>query len=54
MDQPIIHDSDVEGIQDAQWLDQMTIRLIRGCAVTLGLFSWPGWGKVSGMRESGL
>lgn len=45
MDQPIIHDSDVEGIQDAQWLDQMTIRLIRGCAVTLGLFFLAGMGQ---------
>lgn len=38
MDQPIIHHSDVEYAQDAQWLDQMTIRLIQGCAVILGLF----------------
>lgn len=45
MDQPIIHHSDVEGIQDAQWLDQMTIRLIQGCAVTLGLFFLVGLGQ---------
>lgn len=45
MDQPIIHHDDVEGIQDAQWLDQMTIRLIQGCAVILGLFFLAGLGQ---------
>lgn len=45
MDQPIIHHGDVEGIQDAQWLDQMTIRLIQGCAVILGLFFLAGMGQ---------
>lgn len=45
MDQPIIHHSDVEYAQDAQWLDQMTIRLIQGCAVILGLFFLAGLGQ---------
>lgn len=45
MDQPIIHHSDVEVTQDAQWLDQMTIRLIQGCAVILGLFFLAGIGQ---------
>lgn len=45
MDQPIIHHSDVEYAQDAQWLDQMTIRLIQGCAVILGLFFLAGMGQ---------
>ena len=45
MDQPIIHHSDVEVTQDAQWLDQMTIRLIQGCAITLGLFFLAGLGR---------
>ena len=45
MDQPIIHHSDVECAQDAQWLDQMTIRLIQGCVVILGLFFLAGLGQ---------
>ena len=45
MDQPIIHHSDVDDIQDAQRLDQMTIRLIQGCAVILGLFFLAGLGQ---------
>lgn len=45
MDQPIIHHSDVDDIQDAQRLDQMTIRLIQGCAVILGLFFLAGMGQ---------
>ena len=45
MDQPIIHHSDVDDTQDAQWLDQMTIRLIQGCAVILGLFFLAGLGQ---------
>lgn len=45
MDQPIIHHSDVDDTWDAQWLDQMTIRLIQGCAVILGLFFLAGLGQ---------
>lgn len=45
MDQPIIHHSDVDDTWDAQWLDQMTIRLIQGCAVILGLFFLVGMGQ---------
>lgn len=45
MDQPIIHHSDVDDTWDAQWLDQMTIRLIQGCAVILGLFFLAGMGQ---------
>ena len=45
MDQPTIHHSDVDDTWDAQWLDQMTIRLIQGCAVTLGLFFLVGLGQ---------
>ena len=45
MDQPTIHHSDIEGTQDAQRLDQMTIRLIQGCAVILGLFFLAGLGQ---------
>lgn len=45
MDQPIIHHSDVDDIQDARRLDQMTIRLIQGCAVILGLFFLAGLGQ---------
>ena len=45
MDQPTIHHSDIEGTQDAQRLDQMTIRLIQGCAVILGLFFLVGMGQ---------
>ena len=45
MDQPIIHHSDVDDTWDAQWLDQMTIRLIQGCAVILGLFFLAGLGR---------
>lgn len=45
MDQPIIHHSDVDDTWDAQRLDQMTIRLIQGCAVILGLFFLAGMGQ---------
>lgn len=45
MDQPIIRHSDVDDTWDAQWLDQMTIRLIQGCAVILGLFFLAGMGQ---------
>lgn len=45
MDQPTIHHSDIEGTQDTQQLDQMTIRLIQGCAVILGLFFLAGMGQ---------
>ena len=45
MDQPTIHHSDIEGTQDTQQLDQMTIRLIQGCAVILGLFFLVGLGQ---------
>lgn len=45
MDQPIIHHSDVDDTWDTQWLDQMTIRLIQGCAVILGLFFLAGMGQ---------
>lgn len=45
MDQPIIHHSDVDDTWDAQWLDQMTIRLIQGCTVILGLFFLAGLGQ---------
>ena len=51
MDQPIIRHSDVDDTWDAQWLDQMTIRLIQGCAVILGLFFLAG--LVQGLLYAG-